>query len=314
MNRKETVLLTGASGFIGSTLARRLADADYRVICPMRPNCPNLFNLNRVKGIEVITVPVFNFETLAASLDGLSAQVIFNLASYGVKRHERDPQIMIEGNVSLLTALLRVTSAWPLRVFVHAGSCSEYAPPSEEKLLKEEDSLLPRSLYGAAKAASFLLGNALAAQLGVPMITLRLFGVYGNGEAPERLVSYLINKLKNDSEVDLTGGRQIRDLLYVEDVAAAFLAVLESPAFKQGEVFNVCSSKAVSVGEIATTVARLMNKPKQLLRMGEREYRKDEPMWLVGDNRLFRKATDWRQKIDLEEGISSMVAAIDSRI
>ncbi len=314
MNKKETILLTGASGFIGGALARRLAGAGYRVICLIRPNSPNRVNLSRIRGINIVTVPVFDFDSLSAGLDGLSAQVVLNLASYGVKRSERDPLLMINGNVSLLSALLQVTSAWPLRIFVHAGSCSEYAPPAGEVLIKEADPLRPCSLYGAAKAASYLLGNALAADLGITMITLRLFGVYGNGEGQERLVPYLINRLKNNLEADLTGGQQIRDLLYIDDVTAAFMAAVERSDFKQGDVFNICSSKAVSVAEVAVLVARLMNKPRQILRMGEREYRKDEPMWLVGDNRLYKSATHWRPRIDLEEGITQMVAAMDSKI
>ncbi|MBE0429436.1 MAG: NAD(P)-dependent oxidoreductase [Thermoleophilia bacterium] len=307
MNEKTKVLLTGASGFIGGALAGKLARAGYDVTCLVRPGSEG--NLKSEDGISVIAVPSFDCDGLAEALDGISAGAVLNLASYGVKQGERDPGRMIEGNISLLLALMQVTSAWPLKVFVHTGSCSEYAPPVEGKPVNEEDPLRPRTIYGAAKAASFILGSALAESLGAPMVTLRLFGVYGAGEGPERLLPYLIEKLKNDEEVDLTAGEQVRDLLYIDDVTAAFLTVLEKNDLQRGSVFNVCSGRPVRIRDVACAAARAMNKPEELLLLGKRQYRHGEPMWLVGDNSLFRNATGWSPKIDLQEGISRMIAA-----
>ena len=313
MNDKEKVLLTGASGFIGGALARRLAQVGFHVICLMRPARAASYDLKNINGIDVITVSSFDRRTLEKTLDCISADVVFNLASYGVKRSERNPLMMIEGNISLLSVLMQVTSEWPLKIFVHAGSCSEYAPPGANAALRESDPLRPQSLYGAAKAASFIFGNALADGLGIPLVTLRLFGVYGLGEDPDRLVPYIIGKLRSGEKVDLTAGEQVRDLLYIEDVIDAFQAALEIPDVRQSDVYNICSGRPVRIRDIAVSVARAMNQPEKMLLLGKRPYRQDEPMWLVGDNRLFKSVTGWKPTIDLQEGIGRMVAALDGR-
>src|SRR5437879_5400145 len=85
---------------------------------------------------------------------------------------------LIEDNVGFVARLLEVTAKWPVRRFVHTGSCSEYGMASSEgSYFCEEQPLSPISLYGAAKAASLLYAHALAIRLGVPFVTLRLFGV-----------------------------------------------------------------------------------------------------------------------------------------
>jgi nucleoside-diphosphate-sugar epimerase len=159
-------------------------------------------------------------------------------------------------------------------------------------------------LYGAVKAASVLCGNALASSLSIPFVTLRLFGVFGTRETPPRLVPYLISQLQKDRPVDLTPGEQVRDFLFEDDVAAAFLAAATAEGLKSGEAYNVCSSRPTRIRELAEMVADAMGKPRELLHWGERPYRSDEPMWLVGDNRRFREAvTNWCPTISLQEGI-----------
>lgn len=199
---------------------------------------------------------------------------------------------MIEGNIAILLRVLRATADWPLRRFVHASSCSEYGYPEREgALIAETHPIQPKSLYGAAKAASVLCGNALAFSLSVPFVTLRLFGVFGTQEGPQRLVPYLISRLLNDQPVDLTGGEQVRDFLFEDDVAAAFLAAESSEGLRSGQVYNMYASTPTRIRDEGELVADAMAKPRDLLHWGERPYRPDEPMWMVGDNRRFRGAT-----------------------
>jgi nucleoside-diphosphate-sugar epimerase len=174
-------------------------------------------------------------------------------------------------------------------------------------LLREDHPLRPASLYGAAKAAATLYGTALARELSIPFIVLRLFGVFGRGERAERLIPYLINQLKDDHPVDLTPGEQVRDVVYVDDAVDALVAAAETRNLEPGGVYNVCSSQPKRVAEIAETVADAMQKPRPLLRFGARPYRAHEPMWLVGDNRRFTAATHWQPRTTLAEGVQRML-------
>jgi nucleoside-diphosphate-sugar epimerase len=243
-----------------------------------------------------------------------SADVIFNLAAYGVSQEDCDPEALLDGNVSLVARLVQAAAVSPPKLFIHTGSCSEYGSPLlEGSPFTEEQPLRPISLYGAAKAASTLYGSALAARLGVPFVTLRLFGVFGIGEGHRRLIPYLIDQLRRDEPADLTPGEQVRDLLYVEDIVEAFVLSARDGNFAPSEAYNVCSGQAIRIRDVGEVVADVMEKPRGLLRWGRRPYRRDEPMWIVGDNRRFVEATSWRPRVSSAEGIRRIIAASRAR-
>ena len=258
--------------------------------------------------VSAIEIASFAPQGLRESLKGVSADVVFNLASAGVNPADREPLAMLEGNVRLLAGLLCSLDSQQTRRFIHTGSCSEYAPAEPGHRLAEDDPVGPSSLYGAAKLCASAYGRALAAERGICFLNLRLFGVFGAGEAPYRLVPYLIGKLREDQPVDLTAGEQVRDWLYVDDAVSALLAAATSENLGETGVYNVCSGQATSVREIAEQVAETMKKPKQLLRFGARAYRPDESMWIVGDSQRFTAATGWLPRVSIAEGIRRMVA------
>jgi UDP-glucose 4-epimerase len=303
----RSALVTGSTGFLGSVLVRRLLAEDVAVTCLVRSQ--SISKAIHFAGDPRVRVVEFQGTDFVPSLGGISADVVFNLASYGVRDTDRDADQLIAGNLSILIGLLRATADWPLKRFVHVGSCSEYGFPAREgALVAETHPIQPRSLYGAAKAASVLCGNAWAYSLDVPFVTLRLFGVYGPSEGPHRLVPYVISRLLNDESVDLTSGEQVRDLLYEDDVAAAFLTAAKAEGIKSGEVYNVCSSRPARIREVVEFVADALAKPRDLLHWGERPYRADEPMWLVGDNRHFRQATTtWSPTVSLHDGLRRVI-------
>lgn len=302
-----SALVAGATGFIGFALTRRLSQEGIKTYCLVREGRYSPATFDMLPGVELIEIRSTKTESLQEALSRITADVVFNLASYGVNPKESDPEIMLETNLHFLFSLLLITSQWPLRRFIHTGSCFEYGEPLDRMPIQEEHPLRPISLYGAAKASSVLCGNALAAKLATPFVTLRLFGVYGEGERPHRLIPYIVHRLKSDEPVDLTLGEQVRDLLYIDDIADAFFTAARHNSIMSRCVYNICTGMPVTIREVGETVARVMNKPFSLLHWGERAYSTSEPMWLVGDGRKFEEATGWKPKVDLPEGIRLMM-------
>jgi nucleoside-diphosphate-sugar epimerase len=308
MTPLRSALVTGATGFIGSALVEELLAHGIETTCIVRARTGGQTRPIPAK-TTIVEVSSFALPELKSKLAGITTEAVFNLASYGVQQSDRDPQRLIDGNLGVVSNLLQATAEWRLRRFVHAGSCSEYGFPERNNVpITETEALRPASMYGAAKAASVLFGGALAPQLQIPFVTLRLFGVFGPHEAPDRLIPYLIRKLRHDEPVDLTPGEQVRDLLYEEDVAKAFVAAADAPAIQSGEVYNICFGRPTRVRDVGEAVADALGKPRQLLHWGERQYRSDEPMWLVGDHRRFTAATSWQPRISVQEGIRRMIA------
>jgi len=308
MTSFRSALVTGATGFLGSVLVEHLLAQGVETTCLVRPPAADSRKISQA--VRVIEATSFQASQLKTKLADVSADVVFHLASYGVRQSERNPHQLIEGNIDLLADLLEATAHWPLRRFVHTGSCSEYGFPERENVpITESQPLRPASLYGSAKASSVLFGTALASRLNVPFVTLRLFGVFGPHEAPDRLIPYLIAKLRRDEPADLTPGEQIRDLLYEDDVAEAFIAAAGAIGIKSGDAYNVCSARPTRIRDVGEAVADEVGKPRHLLHWGERQYRADEPLWLVGDNRRFTATTSWSPRVSVEEGIRRMIAA-----
>ncbi|XXY50262.1 NAD(P)-dependent oxidoreductase [Sorangium sp. So ce269] len=163
-------------------------------------------------------------------------------------------------------------------------------------------------LYGAAKAAAHDCGRAVARALAVPLVTLRLFGVYGPGEAPHRLIPHLAARLRARERVDLTPGTQLRDLAFVDDVVEALILGATTAGLEPGAAYNVCSGRPTSVREVCLEVARQLGAPESLLDFGGRPPRPDEPPWLVGDPRRFRAATGWHHRMHLSLGVAASLA------
>jgi UDP-glucose 4-epimerase len=308
MSFLRSVLVTGATGFIGRALVARLVREGAEVHCVVRKSTRN-DALEGLVGVRMLPVDSFTGRELDDALAGLHPDVVYNLASYGVRPDDRDPRQMMEGNIGVVTGMLLAVAKCSARRFIQIGSCSEYGRAEDGHLMDEGHAIAPMSLYGAAKATSVIYGDALARQLGVAFVTLRLFGVYGVGEAPYRLIPYLMDRLERDEPVDLTPGEQVRDLLYIDDVIDALLVAARIEDRGARRLCNVCSGAPLKVRAIAETVCETMGKPGALLRFGQRPYRPDEWMWIVGDNRRFCGQTDWLPRVSLREGLRRMAAA-----
>lgn len=304
----RTVLVTGGSGFIGAHLVRRLLSEGAEVWALSRSRSPKRSVLESVPGIRLISVERFGTDELKQRLGVCDPEVVFHLAAYGVGRDERDREEMLRGNVDLLAHLLLALADRRPRLLLHTGSCSEYASSHEPLPLSEDHPVRPATLYGAAKAASVLFGNALAAELGIPLVTLRLFGVFGPGEAPQRLVPYLVQCLKRGTVASLTPGEQVRDFLYIDDVVDAFISAAGAAQLPPFHAYNVSSGVPVTVRTVGEVVCEEMEGSSALLGWGRRPYPMNEPLYLVGDSHRFRSATGWSPRVSLREGIRRVIA------
>ncbi|AKT37131.1 NAD-dependent epimerase/dehydratase family protein [Chondromyces crocatus] len=305
----RSALVTGATGFIGSALCRRLVAEGVRTVALVRAESA----VERLAGLDVTVVRTDTFErdALRAALRGVDeVEAVFHLAAYGVHPDQRDAGRMIEGNIAFVAGLLSALEGRPMQRFLFAGTCSEYGPVAEPERLTESSPVAPRSIYGAAKAAASLFGAALARTLALPFVTLRLFGVYGPGEGEHRLVPYLVRCLQRGETPTLTGGEQVRDLTFVDDVVEALVTAAVTPALAPYEAYNLCGGRPARIRDVAEGVARALGRPDADLGLGRRPYREDEPMWLVGDGERFMSATGWRPEVDLDEGLRRTVAAL----
>jgi nucleoside-diphosphate-sugar epimerase len=194
---------------------------------------------------------------------------------------------------------------------IMAGTFSEYRPPLTQQLLTENSPLEDSKLYGSSKAAGGLMASAIANHCEVAFRLLRLFKVYGAGEASHRLLPALVSGLSKRERVAISAGTQILDFVYIDDVITAMLRADEHCREKGGiATWNVATGRGHSVREFAERVASAMRADASLLAFGAIAMRKDDEPWLVGAPDLLRSELGWQPSVGLEEGVRAAVAAL----
>jgi nucleoside-diphosphate-sugar epimerase len=294
----QRAIVTGASGFIGHALTRQLLAEGWHVTAVGR-------DATRLPaGAEPVVVTQYNCPDLDSALAGKKCDVVFHLAAYGVLPTERDPDQMLAVNVVGTAAMVRVAAACGAAAFVYAGSSAEYADAVSGQAIDEHHPTTASGIYGASKAAGGLYGRAVAARYGLTFQWLRIFGVFGPGEAPHRLLPTIANQLAHDRPVDLSAGEQIRDVLCIDEVVSGLLHCARAALGGEGGPINLCSGRPISVRTLATALADAMGKPRDLLRFGAIPYRPDETLWLLGDASKLERVTGFRPVMPLDEAMS----------
>jgi nucleoside-diphosphate-sugar epimerase len=302
-----SVLVTGASGFIGAHLVKRLLSEGSDVTVLARSS--SALSAECRDRTRVICCDDFRDDSLRRLVDR-PIETIFHLAAYGVKPTDRSIDEVIRINIDLPAALVRLCAQWRARM-VMAGTFSEYRSPSTQGLLSEESPLEQGKLYGSSKAAGGLMANAIAQSTGAGFRLLRLFKVYGAGEASHRLLPALVSGLGKRERVAISAGTQVLDFVYIDDIVEAMLRADEHCREKGGAAtWNVATGRAHSVREFAESVARAMDADTALLGFGAIDMRKDDEPWLVGSPDLLRAELGWQPAIGLEAGIRAAVAEL----
>jgi len=305
MTRGPSVLLTGATGFIGRHLARRLAATGCSVTALQRSPTP-------VPGVrEVLRVTDLSPDAVSQALAGRRFDRLFHLPAYGVRPEDRDVERMFRINVDVTRALVESAARWPVRAAVFAGSGAEYDLSGVSAPVPETHPLETVKLYGASKAAGTLCAVSGACALAVPLAVARLFGVFGPGEAPHRLLPTLVGHLERNERVPLSEGSQQRDMLHVDDAVAALLALARTlEGAPQQAVVNVSSGRPATVRAFAETAAAALGAPMSLLGFGDVAQRPDETACFAGDPSRLTVLTGWQPRLGFEQGIREAVGAL----
>ena len=172
------------------------------------------------------------------------------------------------------------------------GYCSEYVTP-----------LVPSSLYGTCKNAMQHLLKDFSREKSLSSAWGRIFFLYGPHENPNRLVSSVILNLINNKMAPCSHGNQLRDFLYVEDVASAFVALLESNVM--GSV-NIASGQPVTLKSVICKIAEKLGRC-DLVQLGALPEQANDPRVLIADVRRLSDEVKWKPKLDLDMGLEQTI-------
>jgi nucleoside-diphosphate-sugar epimerase len=186
--------------------------------------------------------------------------------------------------------------------FVGAGTCAEYDWGMPSPYSEAHSPCNPNTLYGVAKLATFRMLESYAKVIGLSLAWGRVFFLFGAGEGPKRLVPSILSNLLSGTPAICRNPGLSRDFMHVDDVARAFVALLDSPA--EGAV-NIASGRATAIGDLVTMLGEAVGR-SDLVRL-EPAANSDEPDAIVASAARLVKETGFTPSLTLEEGISQAV-------
>lgn len=293
----SSVLVTGASGFIGARVVEALRANGEDVTAVVRPGGST--RRLSAAGIPVRPVDLRDRAGFVALLREVRPQAVVHLAWYAAPADYLTSPLNVESLETTLSTMKDALSAG-CRKIVGVGTCLEYA--RSDQLRSEGDPCAPESLYAACKHAAFTAGKAMAAAAGAEFAWARVFHIHGPDEDPGRLLPRVISALRSGTAFPLTSGEQVRDHLHVADVGRA-IALLLRPGI-DGPV-NICSGQPIRLRDLLLEVAALTGRPDLLL-FGQLPDRAGEQRFLAGRPTSLEKA-GFRPTFTLAAGLRDAV-------
>lgn len=303
-----TALVTGAGGFVGVNLVRRLLADGHRVTACVRPG-GTPWRLAELPHLRLLPVDLADPVTVRRAVGAEQPDWIFHLAAHGAYSWQRDLEAMVDVNVRCTGALLDGIRAGDAGMLVHAGSSSEYG--AKDHPASETERLDPNSSYAVTKAAATHLCTHAARDEGLPVVTLRLYSVYGPWEEPGRLMPTLVTRARRGELPNLVDARTARDFVYVDDVADAFVRAAASPAVP-GAVLNVGSGRQTTLAELVAIARRVLGIDAEPVwgSMAGREW--DIAVW-VGDVTAASAHLGWTALTPLDDGLTLVARWLEDR-
>lgn len=295
------ILLTGATGFIGSHIARTLVAGGHRVLILKRENSSLLCCSSIISQIETLNRNDLEWENKAAEF---SPDTIIHAAWIGVTALERDDYDLQEKNIPFIDSLLRVAERCTVKKIIGLGSQAEYG--SADSVLTEEMTPHPVNAYGKTKLKVLNRIRNFSQERKITWYWFRIFSVFGGDQPRGWLIPDLVHDLlfSPQRHKDFTLGEQIYSYLDVSDLTQAISKSIE----KEGRsgIYNLTSRHRISIRELVTRIRNKIDKEYQL-NFGALPYRKHQPMLVVGSPEKFIKTFSEFEQSSIEKRLPEII-------
>ncbi len=303
--KHQTVLVTGAGGFIGSHLTERLVTLGARTRALVRYNSASSWGWldhSPVKNdVEVVLGDIRDTDSLRKVVQG--ADIIFHLAALiGIPYSYHAPLSYVRTNAEGTLNVLQAALDAQVKMVVHT-STSEVYGTARHVPIDEGHPLQAQSPYAASKTAADKFAEAFHLSFGLPVVTIRPFNTYGPRQSARAVIPTIVTQVLTKSEVHLGNLTPTRDFNYVADTVDGFVRVAQCTK-AIGHVINIGSGRETSINQLAQTIVRLLGKNIRIVCNNER-VRPDgsEVERLLADNTVAREMLGWKPSVSLEEGL-----------
>jgi dTDP-glucose 4,6-dehydratase len=296
------ILLTGATGFVGSNLRQKLIEKSYETYSLVR-HVAGRYEYLKSEGEKYVFGDLTDFTRVKEVVREIDPQVVIHLAAKTpVSLSFNEPmdfwEIIATSTINLAEACRELKN---LEKFIHASTSEVYGVQTEFPI-KETAPFHPVSPYACAKVAAEYYLRMLYEVYGFPIIIARPFNTYGRTTSKHYVTERAITTLLETGEIKLWNPYSIRDFLYVEDHVSGYLTLLEKG--KVGEAYNICTGKGYSIKELTDKIIEIVGYGKANFSL--QKDRAFEIPCLIGDNSKL-KSLGWTVRYDLESGLKETI-------
>jgi UDP-glucose 4-epimerase len=303
---KKRILVTGATGFIGSHLTRRLVGEGAEVNILTRPGSKTINPLIKDRGnkITVLHADLKEVKELESALAGIEPEIIYHLAAYtnvgrALEHAKECIQTNIQGTANLLSALDNVD----YECFIHTGTNEEYG--DNEVPFREDMKERPTSPYSVSKCASEMFCQMYHKAYGRPIAILRPFNAYGPWQKCNRIIPEVIVSSLLGENIKMTDGEQTREFNYIDDIVEG---IIKASDIKKaiGEIINIGCGEEHSIREVVEKIVGLIGNNNNIM-FGALPYRPNEIWRMFCDNSKAKEILKWEPKYTLDEGLRKTI-------
>ena len=296
----KRVAVTGAAGFVGANIVRRLVRDGHDVDMLVHPSSDR-WRLDSVASEAAVhLVDLEDVDAVTQLISRRRPDWIFHAAAHGAYPFQTDLRKMIAtnliGTINLVEAGLRAG----FEAFVHTGSSSEYG--AKDHAPAEDEVVEPNSHYAVTKASATLYCRHAARAHDAAIRVLRLYSVYGPWEEPSRLMPRLLTQALSQTWPPLASPDTARDYVYADDVVEAYIATATVPDQELGAVYNIGTGIQTSLKKVVDVVRRQLSvdPEPQWGTMANRSW--DTAVW-VAQPAAALKEIGWSAHHDLSSGL-----------
>jgi nucleoside-diphosphate-sugar epimerase len=295
----KKVLITGIAGFVGANLARSLLETGREIHGIVRPDS-NLWKLGEIKSKIILHAgDLTDKDSARKTILEIKPEVVYHLAVYGAYPNQAEAELIYQSSFLATSYLLDAALGAGVSVIVNAGSSSEYG--AKDHPMREDEIIEPNSNYAVGKAAQTLLCRNFSREHKLPIITLRLFSVYGPFEEKGRFIlTALLNALEN-KDIPIADPKTARDFVFAEDVVEAFIKAGERKDLG-GEIFNIGTGKEETLLSAAELVKKVTKSSSKIVSGAYPDRPFDVSTWQADVSKA-KKILGWQAKTSFEEGL-----------
>lgn len=295
------ILVTGGAGFIGSHIVKQLLEAGNEVVVY------DDFSASSPESVDprasIIRGRVQDLKLLTESLLGVDN--VIHMASFiAVEESVKDPLKYFENNVMGTAVLLEAMRGAGVKKIVFSSSATVYGEPKSLPIM-EDAPLSAANPYAASKIAMEAMCESFNRTDGCDVTILRYFNPYGPGENhdPEThaIPNFIKAGIKKEAVPLYWKGQQVRDFIYVGDLAAAHITVLNLTGYN---VFNVGTEAGTKITDVINILSDIFGYTLKIEDLGER---KGDVMANYASSGKLKEATGWVAKVGLKEGLDKTV-------